>query len=33
MILVTHKKVIEGSWCEGMQYANLIYKNGLLIIK
>ena len=28
-----HKKVIEGSWCEGMRYENIIYKNGLLIIK
>ena len=31
-MLTTYKKVIEGSWFEGMKYANLVYKNGLIII-
>ena len=32
-MLNTHKKVIKESWCKGMKYANLIYENGLLIIR
>ena len=32
-ITTTYKKAIEGSWFEGMRYANLVYENGILTIK
>ena len=32
-ISTTYKKVIEGSWFEGMKYVNLVYENELLIIQ
>jgi shikimate kinase len=31
-MVTIYKKVIEGSWFKGMRYANLVYKNRILII-
>ena len=32
-ITTIYKKAIEGSWFEGMRYANLVYENGILTIQ